>query len=116
MSTTLAQLTSSTPAAYLSTLRAFISTLEALIDSMTRLMFSDESSFGPVERALVLSHLQSGRNSIVKIALFRQANALLGALTAEQSSTLDGLMRNLRALEEDLEQPLEELEIISSAW
>lgn len=116
MSTTLAELTSSTPDAYFSKLRAFIITLEVLVNTMTMLMFSDESSFGPVERALVLSHLESARNSAPTIALFRQASALLGGLTTEQNMTLAGLMRTLTELEEEFEQPTEELEIISSKW
>lgn len=116
MSTTLTQLTQSTPDAYVATLRAFIVTVETLIDSMTRLMFSDESSFGPVERGLVLFLLESAKNSTATIALFRQANALLGALTVAQRSTLDGLMGTLAGLEDDLEQPVEDLEIMTHGW
>lgn len=116
MPITLAQLTSATPDDYISKLRAYIDALEALINTMTMMMFSDESEFGPVRRAMVLSHLEGARNSIQIIDLFRQATALLSGLTTAQKSTLEGLMTKLTELEEELEQPIEELEIISSEW
>lgn len=116
MPITLAQLTSSTPDAYISKLRTYIAALEALINTMTMMMFSDESEYGPVKRAMVESHLEGARNSILIIDLFRQASASRDGLTTAQKSTLEGLMTKLEELEEDLEQPIEELEIITNTW
>lgn len=90
--------------------------LEDLLCSMMSLMRIDEDSFGPAERELLVSNLESAKEATDTIALFRQANQLLGTLTPAQRGSLDGLMRTVQALEDDLAEWVEELEIIKCAW
>ncbi|KAL0632210.1 hypothetical protein Q9L58_008920 [Maublancomyces gigas] len=116
MSHTLSQLTQLHTDAYLATLGAFTMTLEDLLSSMLSLMHSDEDSFGLVERELLLSNLESAKDATASIALFRQANRSLGTLTPAQRGSLDGLMRTVQALEDDMVELVEELEIIKCAW
>lgn len=116
MSHTLTNLTTQPTSAYLATLHAFASALEVLVASMTSQMHSDEYSFGPADRALLLSNLESAKKSAASIAVFKQANALLGTLTDAQRRTLDGIMRGVEALLEEMEVAVEELEVISEGW
>lgn len=83
---------------------------------MTTLMYSDESSFGPVERAMVVYLLASANNARRSIALIRQANLILGELTDDQRATLGEYMETLAKFEGDLVQPVEELEIMRNGW
>lgn len=83
---------------------------------MTSQMHSDEHSFGPSDRALLLSNLATAKSSKAKIAVFKQSNQLLGGLTTAQRGALDSVMRSVEALEEEMVVALEELEFIRGGW